>query len=311
MRKNFVNEVCRLLGAQRKDLIEKDLILHQLLLDLSNDGFFRENFVFKGGTCIIKNYLGYFRFSEDIDFTWRNQEVFKRRSQKEIRGYLSKIIDKLGELFEKRASVRGFDFRCDKRNRKYVELGGGNKTLTFKIWFRSDITGGESFVKVQVNFVERLIFKPRKAKLNSLLQKKKLEELEALFPELYKEYSSTVPFTVYDIREIVCEKVRSILTRRGTKARDFIDIFMVWEKLGVGAYELEDQIIEKIRFMLNLYARFKRNFSDNVARLASGEIFSWGEEKELLLTEINERKLYRFIGEFAEFLKRLAEKIKF
>lgn len=309
MRKNFVNEVSRILEIQRRDLIEKDLILHQLLLDLSNDRFFRENFVFKGGTCIIKNYLGYFRFSEDVDFTWRKQKVFERMSQKEIRRRLSKIIDRLGEFFEKQASIRGLDFRCDKSNRKYVELGGGNKFLTFKIWFRSEITGRESFVKVQINFVERLLFKPRKAKLNSLLQKKKLKELEPLFPDLCEEYSAAVLLTIYDIREIVCEKVRSILTRRGTKARDFIDIFMVREELGMGTDEFEDQAIEKIRYMLNLYTRFRRNFKDNVALLASGEIFSWGEEKDLLLTEINEGKLYRFIGEFTEFLKGLAEKI--
>ncbi len=33
---------------------------------LSNDDFFSRNFLFKGGTCLIKNYLGYFRFSEDL-----------------------------------------------------------------------------------------------------------------------------------------------------------------------------------------------------------------------------------------------------
>jgi len=69
MRKDFVSEVGRIQGIRRTDLIEKDLILHQLLLDLSENKFFSENFVFKGGTCLIKCYLGYFRFSEDIDFT--------------------------------------------------------------------------------------------------------------------------------------------------------------------------------------------------------------------------------------------------
>jgi hypothetical protein len=35
MRKDFVNEVGRLQQIKRTDLIEKDLILHQMLLDLS------------------------------------------------------------------------------------------------------------------------------------------------------------------------------------------------------------------------------------------------------------------------------------
>lgn len=82
MRRDFVNEVARIQKVERADLIEKDLILHQMLIDLSRNGFFSENFVFKGGTCLIKYYLGYYRFSEDIDFTWKDQKVFEAKSQK-------------------------------------------------------------------------------------------------------------------------------------------------------------------------------------------------------------------------------------
>jgi predicted nucleotidyltransferase component of viral defense system len=76
MRKDFVNEVARTQKVKRADLIEKDLILHHVLFDLSKNTFFHDNFAFKGGTCLAKCYLDYFRFSEDIDFTWKNQSVF-------------------------------------------------------------------------------------------------------------------------------------------------------------------------------------------------------------------------------------------
>jgi predicted nucleotidyltransferase component of viral defense system len=46
MRGEFAEEVSRILGLRNAELIEKDLILHQLLLDLSNIDFFRENFLF-------------------------------------------------------------------------------------------------------------------------------------------------------------------------------------------------------------------------------------------------------------------------
>jgi len=52
MRVDFVNEVARILDIKRKNLIEKDLILHQMLSDLSKDDFFSPNFLFKGGTCL-------------------------------------------------------------------------------------------------------------------------------------------------------------------------------------------------------------------------------------------------------------------
>jgi predicted nucleotidyltransferase component of viral defense system len=54
MRKDFVTEVARQSGVEQADLLEKDLILHQILADLSQDEFFSNNFVFKGGTCLTK-----------------------------------------------------------------------------------------------------------------------------------------------------------------------------------------------------------------------------------------------------------------
>jgi len=66
---------------QRRDMIEKDVILHELLLDLSRNEFFAGNFAFKGGTCLIKCFYGYKRLSEDIDFTWKKQSDFKGKTQ--------------------------------------------------------------------------------------------------------------------------------------------------------------------------------------------------------------------------------------
>jgi hypothetical protein len=47
VRADFTNEVARLLKIERRDLIERDLILHQILTDLSQDDFFAPNFLFK------------------------------------------------------------------------------------------------------------------------------------------------------------------------------------------------------------------------------------------------------------------------
>jgi len=98
--KEFIEQISDELGIMRRDLVEKDITLHRLLLDLSGDEFFSKNFLFKGGTCLIKCYLGYYRFSEDIDFTWESQKIFEGMSQKRIRVYLSNVIDRLGLIFE-------------------------------------------------------------------------------------------------------------------------------------------------------------------------------------------------------------------
>ncbi len=263
MRKDFVNEVAKKLKIKRKDLVEKDFILHQLLSSLSEDKFFRENFLFKGGTCLIKCYLGYFRFSEDMDFTWKKQEAFKGRSQKAIRRHLSEIINAVGKLLEKAAKENGLDFRCDKKDRHYVELGGGNKIVTFKMWYASGFLNRESFVKIQINFLENLHFPGVKKPAKSLLEAgKQTDEIRLLFPDEFKQYSKRVAFDIYDIREILCEKIRAMLTRKGTKARDFVDVYLISKKFGIRPESLEKVIEEKITFMMKLYSKYKNNISE-------------------------------------------------
>jgi predicted nucleotidyltransferase component of viral defense system len=304
VRKAFVNEVGRIYKIERSDLIEKDLVLHQILLDLSKDGFFSESFIFKGGTCLIKHYLGYYRFSEDLDFTWQDQELFKGKSQKELRRCLSKIIDKIGELFEEISAKRGLDFKCEKHNSQFVELGGNNKFCTFKIWYTSEVLNRESFMKIQINFVEALHFETQRAELKSLLSKPN-EELRLLFEE-YEEYIQTIPFVVYDVREILSEKVRSILTRRGIKARDFLDVYLVSKKYQIELYDIYDSIVDKTRFMLGFYAKYRKNFEAKKDLLLS-QPFSWGEEKGLLLQPIDEKDFFKFTESLKPFLKKIIE----
>jgi predicted nucleotidyltransferase component of viral defense system len=304
MRKDFVNEVARVQNVKRTDLIEKDLILHQMLLDLSKNQFFRENFAFKGGTCLAKCYLDYFRFSEDIDFTWKNPGVFEGKSQKEIRKYLSKVMNSIGEVFEEMAKKRSLDFKCLKDNRNYAELGGGNKTCTFKIWYQSEVFGRKSFLKVQMSFVEKLFFPLKSGELGSLMPEEN-EELTLLFPE-FKEYTQKILFDVYDVREILCEKIRAILTRKGIKARDFLDVYLIHIEFGIGLEDVYDCSVEKTRFSLRLYERYRKNLEEKKTIVTSAP-FTWGEEKGLLLKDINEKEFYKFLEKLKLFLKKVID----
>ncbi len=306
MRKDFVTEVAKQSGIEQADLLEKDLILHQILTALSQDEFFSNNFVFKGGTCLTKCYLGYYRFSEDIDFTWKDQTVFEDKSQSQIRRTLSKTINETGAIFEAIANKHVLDFKCDKQNKHYVELGGSNKMCTFKLWYHAETLNVESFMKIQMNFVERLHFAPQKGML-SALSCKKSDELSFLFPE-YAEYFQTTSLYIYDTREILCEKVRSILTREGFKARDFLDVYLLCKKYNLKLEDLFEPIVDKIRFVLGIYQKYKENFEAKKAVFAL-EPFRWGEEKRLLLQEIDGKEFDKFLGNFQPFLKKVIEKV--
>lgn len=306
MRKDFVNEVARTQNVKRADLIEKDLILHQVLFDLSKNKFFRDNFAFKGGTCLAKCYLDYFRFSEDIDFTWKDQSVFEGKSQKEVRRYLSATIDSIGEIFEEIAKARVLDFRCHKEDRTYVELTGGDKTCTFKVWYQSEVLVRKSFLKVQMNFVEKLCYPFKNAELKSLVSGNH-KELVMLYPE-YEEYTQKISLDLYDCHEILAEKIRAILTRKGTKARDFLDVYLIEKEFNISLEDVFSCALEKTKFTLNLYARYRENLEDKRATVLSTP-FSWGEEKGLLLREIDEKDFYKFIEKLRVYLKKIIERL--
>jgi predicted nucleotidyltransferase component of viral defense system len=306
MRKEFVVTIAEQNGIEQTDLLEKDLILHQILTDLSKTKFFHDNFAFKGGTCLTKCYLGYYRFSEDIDFTWKNQDDFEDKTQNQIRKTLSNTIDATGAIFETIANNHSLDFKYDKQNRHYVELGGSNKMCTFKIWYTPHTFNTESFVKVQMNFVEKLYFTPKHGLLNALPCKKS-DELVFLFPE-YTDYFQPISMYVYDIREILCEKVRSTLTRKGFKARDFLDIYLLCQKFNLNLDDLLELVVGKICFTLDIYQKYREHFKakKNTAMLES---FRWDKEEKLLLQKIDEETFKEFLIEFQMFLKKVVEKI--
>ena len=309
MRKDFINGISEALGITRKEMIEKDFILHQVFLDLSKNRFFHENFLLKGGTCLIKCYLGYFRFSEDIDFTWRDQGQFREMSQKEIRRYLSSVIDETGAILVEIAQKRDLDFKSIKSNHDYIELGGSNKIATFKIWYDSEILNHRSFIKVQMNFVEEMHFPEVKNNLKSLLIKP-VYELKYLFPEEYGEYLEQIPLDTYDIREIMCEKIRSILTRKGVKARDFIDVYLISKNFGIKLEDLKGDIVDKILFMFNFYEKYRENFNEKKSLLKTKEIFTWGSEKDLLLADLDEEEFYSFLRFLFIFSQETVDEIE-
>jgi predicted nucleotidyltransferase component of viral defense system len=304
-----VDRLCTKRGIARREIVEKDILLHQVLTDLSKDQYFAENMLFKGGTCLIKHYLGYFRFSEDMDFTWKDQSQFRGRTAAKLRSDLSDIIDKVGKVFEIIADKRKLDFRCTKDNRDYVELGGSNKTCTFKIWYSSDILQKRTFFKVQINFVEEICTGSKKGEFRSLLTGNE-EELAALFPAEYQEYASTIPFAMYDANEILSEKVRALLTREGVKARDFLDIFFISKYLGLKPEDVQECTVKKIDHALKLYSKYRINLNAKSRLIEQHNIFEWGTEKYLLLSELNEDEFYGFVKELTEYLKTLVKRFE-
>ncbi len=303
IKREVIDYISRTANIPQTDLIEKELLLHALLVELSKNNEFHSNYCFKGGTCLTKCHLGHYRFSEDLDFTFIPQNIFKNKSEKEIRRIISSKLKNIMALLNGCSEKLGLDFQTEKKNNKYLEFGGSNKFVTFKIWYNSAILNREQFIKIQINFVEHFIhpFENRTAKAITNLNKDK--EFIFLFPE-YKFLTQTPALQAYCLDEILLEKIRAILTRKGIKARDAIDVFLILQKQKKNLNTYKDSALNKIKFMLK-YEKYRQNLKNKTF----DGLFNKNEEQRLLIKPINADNFLKFEKELGRYLTELKERL--
>jgi len=297
----FANDILKIKSTE---LLEKDFYLTIFLSEMEN-----ENLIFKGGTCLAKVYLNYHRFSEDLDFTWKNQEIFKNKTMKQIRKICSGLINEVGIRIRNISEKYGFDFKFEKNNRDYVEIGGSSKIVTFKVWYLSVLTEIKSFFKIQINFLENIEFQIKRKKLNNLIKESSFSENERKYFKEFLDLCRVAPaYNIYDIDEIVCEKIRSILTRRGMKTRDVLDLYLIKKNFGIDFEKIKHICEEKIVFSIRMYEKYKENFN-KIDKITKEELSAESIE-HLLLTEIDENDFENFLEGLSFFLNGLIMQIK-
>jgi len=178
----FVAFICEKSGIRKSSLVEKDVLIHRILKEISMA--FGDTYLFKGGSCLVKCYFGYYRFSVDLDFTWREQKMWKGLGKKMLRKKLVTETENFASFLENLARETELDFMAELKNTNYIEFGSGSRMVTFKLW------KGSELIKVQVNFVERLLFPPKERIARTLLTNAKLNrDEEVYFEEFLKFYS--------------------------------------------------------------------------------------------------------------------------
>ncbi|MBI2631705.1 nucleotidyl transferase AbiEii/AbiGii toxin family protein [Candidatus Pacearchaeota archaeon] len=292
--KNFFTSVRDKTSITATELIEKDFYLNILLLKINF-----EEYVFKGGTCLAKAYLDYFRFSEDLDFTFIDQNLFEGKSNKSIKKLCKEKINAFGEQLEK----VGFNFKFNKADRNFVEIGNNNKLVTYKVYYDSFLTGKPSFIKIQINFLEKIIFAPQTKGLNPLIKSSQFTKEDRVYFEEFLNFYQPIEINVYDIREIVVEKIRSLLTRKAIKARDAIDLFFIYQSFEIKPQDFPKEIREKISFSINNYKKYRNNLELTKDKLQILE-FKYREVQPLVIMSFKKK-------DFVDYVKELKNCIKF
>jgi len=297
--KNFLTSIKNKTNITATELIEKDFYLNILLSKLNF-----EEYVFKGGTCLAKAYLDYFRFSEDLDFTFINQKLWEGKSTKSIKKVCKEKIDAFGEQLKK----VGFDFKFDKSDRNFVEIGNNNKLVTFKVYYDSILTGKPSFIKIQINFLEKIIFTPQTRELNPLIKLNQFTKEDQIYFKEFLDFYKTITMKVYDLKEIVTEKFRSILTRKAIKSRDAIDLLFIYQKFKIRPQDLLKETKEKLMYSINSYEKYKDNLILARDKLQTLK-FQYNEVRPLVIKLFNKDDFDKYVKELKPLLIEMAEEI--
>lgn len=268
-----------------EEILEKDLLLTLILAEFEKAGLGRD-LIFKGGTLLSRNYLKYHRFSEDLDFVFKDsnsiRDLGRSPRERKVKIFLNYFVPELKKI----ADTLGLDFSADRSNKKYCRMLSGRTVYTFKVYYSEN-----KFIKIEVNFIEKLNGRPEKVSVKAITDF--FDSKELLF-SLGLELKS---FNVlsYTLKEITLEKYRAVLTRKKLQERDLFDLFLIKDSLKADVNE----IIEKIQNSSLIKKDLTVLINEKLNLLQKGKFFVSEEKIEELAISPYEKK------EFEEFKEKI------
>lgn len=281
------------------DLLEKDIWITYILREtrsLSDSKYL----AFRGGTCLVKAYLGYYRFSEDIDLTWRGPKIHRRVFRQQV---MMPVMDKLS-------------LEWNKHDRVPTGIVGTHSGGVMSYFLLSPQAGSAGIkLKVTVAFDEQMESKPRLLNLQHVpLTTTNKRELSNTFGDIGADYFGELDFWCYRLTEIACEKIRAILTRKlqFARSRDLVDLFRIangrkLQKVAPAAMvTIKMKSAMKIRSYVDEFKRTTRDLGNHLEQLVSES-----QSDQVFLEKVRSEPLTKFREELESYLREdILTKIK-
>jgi len=304
--KAFVDALAFHARVRNRELLEKDILLHSILGILMEDPVLRRDLLLKGGTCLCKCYLDYYRFSEDLDFTWKAPAPWFGMGSKELRRVVKKPRERITAKVRRISETRGL--RLEREGGEDIEFGRSGQMVGYRLRYESEVTGTESSVRIQVNMLDPMLFPSRAVAASSLISGKTPEPLRFLDAERTAEYERRIELKAYAPEEILAEKARAVLTRQAAKIRDVVDLYFLEKSLGLRVADFADAIARKTMFMVARHARYRREFERASDRF---EALVGEDPSKIMLRPLDEGEFSSFrtelLAELDEQRKRIAD----
>ena len=198
----------------QSSVLDKDWILGHFLNAMFEIESIRNNFVFKGGTCLKKCYFSDYRYSEDLDFTLIDRDfiidkvfinsIISIASKNSGAGfYLHKIKPQIHQDIP-----QGYEITI-------AFLGADHKPNQIVI----PVERWQTKIKLDISFSEKVFLQPD-------------------FKQIFHPYTDKEiirnKVSVYPIIEIVSEKIRALIQRN--RPRDIYDLYFLSHKVNREEY---------------------------------------------------------------------------
>lgn len=189
------------------DVVEKDYVLGWVLAGINQDKELRDNWVFKGGTCLKKCFFKVYRFSEDLDFTL----IDEAQLNPEL------LASKFNVIAEWIYENSGIELALDKMDFNLYQNPRGKISVMGKLSYHGPIrrrnTNNLPRVKLDLTADEALVTKP----IRSIVDHSYSDLEEELF------YINS-----YSYPEVFAEKIRALVER--CLPRDLYDVAEIYKR---------------------------------------------------------------------------------
>ena len=294
--RKYVAEIKKNMNLEVSDeIIIKDLLLTLILAEFQKEkGTFTE-LIFKGGTLLSRNYLKYHRFSEDLDFVHKDSNYLRTLSRNQRERKIKLFIDAYAPELKKVADSLEMDFSINRSDVRYYTILSGRTVYIFRLYY-----GREEYIKIEINFIEKLIYKPREISIKAItdfFDSKELLFILGFNIENFKVLS-------YSIKEIILEKYRALLTRPALKERDIFDLHLIQNSLDVDI----EKVVEKIRASSSIKKNLSKIIEEKLGSLKERVFFRSDERiSDLAIIKYNRKEFDEFKSKIEPILIKICE----
>ena len=212
------------------EIVDKDWVLGHFLSAFYSIAEHREKLVFKGGTLLRKCYFPNYRFSEDLDFTSLTEDYKLTR----------KILNEVVKIAEDNSGIL---FHIQEISELYFKDQLTGYQARLKHWGANHSKNQEppsperwmTNIKIEVTLYEKMAFKSE------------LRKIDHPYSDSLLEISLKIP--CYNLKEIITEKIRSLVQRSYSAPRDYYDIYFLKDLFNQKNWkEIKTAFLEKMDF---------------------------------------------------------------